>query len=100
MRGHSRPKDGVASLAYDPRIHETAPQTQSYVRLPLLRPLMDRRVKPGDDAGGYFAGTKSASRSVRLIVASFSMAAKVSDMCSVRPSQSSTWTMECAPAKE
>jgi hypothetical protein len=21
MRGHSRPKDGVASLAYDPRIH-------------------------------------------------------------------------------
>jgi hypothetical protein len=22
MRGHSRPKDGVASLAYDPRIHE------------------------------------------------------------------------------
>jgi hypothetical protein len=21
MRGHNRPKDGVASLAYDPRIH-------------------------------------------------------------------------------
>jgi hypothetical protein len=21
MRGHSRPKDGVASLAFDPRIH-------------------------------------------------------------------------------
>jgi hypothetical protein len=37
MRGHSRPKDGVASLAYDPRIH-------------LLR-LMDGRVKPGHDEG-------------------------------------------------
>jgi hypothetical protein len=24
MRGHSRPKDGVASLAYDPRIHAIA----------------------------------------------------------------------------
>src|SRR4051812_35772620 len=26
MRGHSRPKDGVASLAYDPRIHDEQPQ--------------------------------------------------------------------------
>jgi hypothetical protein len=36
MRGHSRPKDGVASLAYDPRIH-------------LLAKKMDCRVKPGND---------------------------------------------------
>jgi hypothetical protein len=36
MRGHSGPKDGVASLAYDPRIHR-------------LRK-MDGRVKPGHDA--------------------------------------------------
>jgi hypothetical protein len=42
MRGHSRPKDGVASLAYDPRIHP-------------LR-MMDRRVKPGNDSGGLFGG--------------------------------------------
>jgi hypothetical protein len=35
MRGHSRSKNGVASLAYDPRIH-------------LFR-LMDGRVKPGHD---------------------------------------------------
>jgi hypothetical protein len=26
MRGHIRPKDGVASLAYDPRIHEMVRQ--------------------------------------------------------------------------
>jgi hypothetical protein len=30
MRGHSRPKDGVASLAYDPRIHDERPQDQPY----------------------------------------------------------------------
>jgi hypothetical protein len=30
MRGHSRPKDGVASLAYDPRIHDEQPQGQPY----------------------------------------------------------------------
>jgi hypothetical protein len=30
MRGHSRLKDGVASLAYDPRIHEMAQQKQSW----------------------------------------------------------------------
>jgi hypothetical protein len=51
MRGRSRPKDGVASLAYDPRIHTIEPQTQSYVRLPPLHRFMDRRVKPGDDSG-------------------------------------------------
>ncbi|MGD9919909.1 MAG: hypothetical protein AB7V13_00440 [Pseudorhodoplanes sp.] len=36
MRGHSRPKDGVASLAYDPRIHHSRE--------------MDCRVKPGNDS--------------------------------------------------
>jgi hypothetical protein len=37
MAGHSRPKDGVALLAYDPAIH------------PLRERVLDRRVKPGDD---------------------------------------------------
>jgi hypothetical protein len=36
MAGHSRPKDGVASLAYDPAIHHLAEK-------------MDPRVKPGGD---------------------------------------------------
>jgi hypothetical protein len=44
MRGHSRPKDGVASLAYDPRIHETVLQPQPYGCYP-LRFIMDCRVK-------------------------------------------------------
>jgi hypothetical protein len=39
MPGLSRPKDGVASLAYDPGIHHFAKG-------------MGRRVKPGDDSGG------------------------------------------------
>jgi hypothetical protein len=30
MPGHSRPKDGVASLADDPGIHEMTQQRQSY----------------------------------------------------------------------
>lgn len=38
MRGHSRSKNGVASLAYDARIHHFTKR-------------MDRRVKPGDDDG-------------------------------------------------
>src|SRR5262245_2496220 len=29
MRGHSRPKDGVLSHAYDPRIHDEHPMTTS-----------------------------------------------------------------------
>jgi hypothetical protein len=30
MRGHSRPQDGVALLAYDPRIHEAAQLPKPY----------------------------------------------------------------------
>src|SRR5262245_65255035 len=48
----------------------------------------------------YFAGTSDASCSVRLTTLSFSIAAKVSDMCSVRPSHSSTCTNACEPANE
>ena len=36
MAGRSRPKDGVATLAYDPAIHP-------------LRKMLDCRVKPGND---------------------------------------------------
>jgi hypothetical protein len=49
MRGHSRPKDGVASLAYDPRIHEAMQQLRPY-GCRLLRFIMDCRGKPGNDA--------------------------------------------------
>ena len=53
MAGHSRPKDGVASFAYDPAIHEAAPSTPGG--------RMDPRVKPGGDsqkiAGGNGALT-------------------------------------------
>jgi hypothetical protein len=49
MRGHSRPKDGVATLAYDPRIHEATQRLKSYGCHP-LRFIMDCRVKPGNDA--------------------------------------------------
>jgi hypothetical protein len=38
IAGHSRPKDGVASLAYDPAIQ-------------LLTKGMDARVNPGHDGG-------------------------------------------------
>jgi hypothetical protein len=38
MRGHSRPKDGVASLAYVPGIHALAAKKD-----------VDGRVKPGHD---------------------------------------------------
>jgi hypothetical protein len=40
MRGHSRSKNGVASLAYDPRIHVL-----------LSREGVDGRDKPGHDGG-------------------------------------------------
>jgi hypothetical protein len=50
MLGHSRPKDGVASLAYDPGIHQSAHRRKFYVRFPSPSHLMDRRVKPGDDS--------------------------------------------------
>jgi hypothetical protein len=48
MRGHSRPKDGVASLAYDPRIHERSQRIQLLPPSPRL--IMDCRVKPGNDS--------------------------------------------------
>jgi hypothetical protein len=48
MPGHSRPKDGVATLAYDPGIHEAAQRRQYYGLRP-QRGIMDCRVKPGND---------------------------------------------------
>jgi hypothetical protein len=61
-RGHSRPKDGVASLAYDPRVHTVLRQS-TLVRLPSLHPLMDCRVtalarRPGNDAAAEAPGSK------------------------------------------
>jgi hypothetical protein len=50
MRGLSRPKDSVASLAYDLRVHEVLQRLRSY-DLDSPRPLMDCRVKPGNDGG-------------------------------------------------
>ena len=47
--GHSRTKDGVASLAYAPAIHDEAPRVTSVRLDPLLR-LMDARVEPAHDA--------------------------------------------------
>jgi hypothetical protein len=49
MPGHSRPKDGVASLAYDPGIHALARLTQALRKIFSLKRVMDRRVKPGGD---------------------------------------------------
>ncbi len=48
MRGRSRPKDGVATLAYDPRIHEAMQRLRPYGHHP-LRFIMGCRVKPGND---------------------------------------------------
>jgi hypothetical protein len=47
MRGHSRLKNGVASLAYDPRIHADVPQSRLISKFSRS---MDCRVKPGNDA--------------------------------------------------
>jgi hypothetical protein len=49
IAGLSRSKNGVASLAYDPAIHEEAQQA-STVRFDSLRGFMDARVKPAHDA--------------------------------------------------
>jgi hypothetical protein len=49
IAGHSRPKDGVASLAYDPAIHDEVLQRRLYVGY-LLKRCIDARVKPGHDA--------------------------------------------------
>jgi hypothetical protein len=50
MHGHRRTKDGVASLAYDPRIHEATQRPRPYGCHP-LRFMIDCRVKPGHDRG-------------------------------------------------
>src|SRR6266496_2478273 len=50
MAGHSRPKDGVASLAYDPAIHRTKRPCSIW---------LDRRAKPGDDTGCVATMTRS-----------------------------------------
>ncbi len=47
MRGHSRLKNGVASLAYDPRVHADVPQSRLMSK---FNRSMDCRVKPGNDA--------------------------------------------------
>ena len=57
MRGHSRPKDGVASLAYDPRIHEAAQRLKSY-GCNTRRFIMDCRVKPGKGTRGSAQPTR------------------------------------------
>jgi hypothetical protein len=46
--GHSRPKDGVAPLAYDPGVHENMQRTHLY-ECSLLPHRTDARVKPGHD---------------------------------------------------
>src|SRR5580704_1825552 len=54
----------------------------------------------GEGEENYFAGTRLAASSVRLMPLSRSSSAKVADMCSVRPSHSSTCTSALAPASE
>src|SRR5439155_9784986 len=88
-----------------------APQDEALLhlhRLILRRPLLRPSRRMGDGPN-HFAGTSCAASSARLISASslsfavmesFSIAAKVSDMCSMRPSHSSTCTIDCAPASE
>jgi hypothetical protein len=53
MAGHSRPKDGVASLAYVPAIHVF-----------LRSQVVDARHKAGHDGGGMIAELK-ANNAVR-----------------------------------
>src|SRR5215475_6980955 len=48
----------------------------------------------------HFAGTSAAALSVSRTCRSCSMRAKVSDMCSIRPSHNSTCTNDWAPASE
>src|SRR5204863_9479276 len=57
-------------------------------------PLLHRVTLP------HFAGTREAALSERFISASLSIRAKVSDMCSLRPSHSPPCTRELAPAME
>jgi hypothetical protein len=58
MPGHSRPKDGVASLAYDPGIH-AMPQQSENLRVSQLHVLMAPRVKPGRDTVPVARSAKS-----------------------------------------
>src|SRR5258708_2553477 len=53
--------------------------------------------RKGED---HFAGTRLAASSTRLTALSFSISANTADMCSVRPSHSSTSTNALAPASE
>jgi len=71
MPGHSRPKDGVASLAYDPGIHAVPQQKWTY-DLRSLRSLMDCRVKPGNDSGRELRRQKRALAQPRASSASTS----------------------------
>jgi hypothetical protein len=50
IAGHSRSKNGVVSLAYDPAIHAASALGNSTAAL-TLRVSMDARVKPAHDAG-------------------------------------------------
>jgi hypothetical protein len=49
MAGHSRSKNGVASLAYDPAIHDDE-QHSPDVGFSSPTDVMDARVKPAHDA--------------------------------------------------
>jgi hypothetical protein len=49
IAGHSRSKNGVASLAYDPAIHAAA---EASAELSSLQFSMDHRIKPGGDEEG------------------------------------------------
>jgi len=55
MRGHSRPKDGVLSHAYDPRIHDEA-RMQNSCGSDRLRRLMDCRSEGGMSSPSVIAG--------------------------------------------
>jgi hypothetical protein len=59
MPGHSRPKDGVASLAYVPGIH--------VFLLRSIKQDVDGRDKPGHDDFGYrpnFGATSAMNRAI------------------------------------
>src|SRR5258707_11888201 len=67
----------------------------------LSQPSLSPKDIPIDRAGeDHFAGTRLAASSTRLTALSFSISANTADMCSVRPSHSSTSTNALAPASE
>ena len=55
-----------------------------------INPRAERSTEHGEGNKNYFAGTRLAASRVRLMPLSRSSSAKVADMCSVRPSHSST----------